>query len=213
MDQNYCDITVLLDRSGSMASIKTDMERGFDNFIAEQKRVPGKCLVTLTQFSTQGTPTLYTALPIAEVPPLTIQPLGGTPLLDAMHDTIVQTGRRLGSIPEAYRPGKVVFIVITDGEENSSVHATITDLHNEVTVQQEHYNWQFLFFGANMDAFAVGHMMGLRGQSIASYGANSAGAAASFAVAASSVGRYRAGNDTHVALTADEQATTRKTTE
>ena len=51
-DPNRTHLAFLLDRSGSMQSIKTDTEGGFDAFIAEQREQPGECTVTLAQFDT-----------------------------------------------------------------------------------------------------------------------------------------------------------------
>ena len=60
-DQNMCEIVVILDRSGSMASVREAMQEGFNGFIAAQQRVPGRCAVTLVQFDSQATETIYQA--------------------------------------------------------------------------------------------------------------------------------------------------------
>ena len=40
----------LLDRSGSMQSIKSDIEGGFAAFVDEQRKGAGECRATLAQF-------------------------------------------------------------------------------------------------------------------------------------------------------------------
>jgi hypothetical protein len=111
--------------------------------------------LTLVQFDTESTDVVHESMPILEVPDLnhqTFQPRGGTPLLDALGQTIDSTGRALAAIPEANRPNKVVFVVITDGQENSSHQHTKTSVKERIDHQSSRYNWQFVFLGANQDA-------------------------------------------------------------
>src|SRR5262245_2857992 len=103
----YCEIVVLLDRSGSMQSIAKDMEGGFDHFIKEQKLVPGDCKVSLYQFDTDYE-AVYVGKPLAEVPRCELKARGSTALNDAFGRTINATGARLAAMPEHERPSKVV---------------------------------------------------------------------------------------------------------
>jgi len=114
-DQNMCEIVVILDRSGSMASVREAMQEGFNGFIAAQQRVPGRCAVTLVQFDSQATETIYEARPIHLVPALHLEPRGGTPLLDAIGSTIASVGDRLLRTTEWLRPGRVLNIAPTVG--------------------------------------------------------------------------------------------------
>ena len=121
-DPKKCDITVVLDRSGSMEAVADDTIGGFNHFVKDQREEAGSACLTLVQFDTEYE-FVHRALPIAEVPRLTRQtfrPRGGTALLDALGRSINETGARLAAMPEAERPGRVVFVVLTDGEENSS---------------------------------------------------------------------------------------------
>src|SRR5580765_28629 len=111
-----CEVVVLLDRSGSMSSIKKEMEGGFDQFVKEQRAVPGICVLTLVQFDSQGIDTVHEAKPIADVPALDLAPRGLTPLLDAVGQTITKTKARW----DAKKFSKLLFLVITDGQENAS---------------------------------------------------------------------------------------------
>ena len=76
-------IAFLLDRSGSMQSIKDDTEGGFNAFIQDQRRQGGECRVTLAQFDNEYEE-VYRDLPLAEVPPLRLVPRGSTALLDSI---------------------------------------------------------------------------------------------------------------------------------
>jgi hypothetical protein len=171
----YTDITVLVDRSGSMATIQKAMENAFGEFLTKHKEVPSTKL-TLIQFDTADAQDIvYTARPVCEADKLSINPRGGTPLLDAMCMAIDSTGRRLASMKESARPDQVLFIVITDGEENSSKMYTRSDVKSRVTHQQSNYNWQFIYLGANQDAFAEAESFGIGKQWTLNYKASHIG--------------------------------------
>src|SRR6476620_7328202 len=126
MMKNETDVTVILDRSGSMEAIASDVIGGFNQFLAEQQRHPGDCRLTLVQFDDRYE-VLYLARPIADAARLTadtFEPRGSTALLDAIGRTIDATGARLAALPEAERPNRVLLAIVTDGQENASVHYT-----------------------------------------------------------------------------------------
>ena len=116
---NLTHIAFLLDRSGSMQSIKDDTEGGFNAFIEEQRREAGECRVTLAQFDNEYEE-VYRDLPLAEVPPLHLAPRGSTALLDSMGRLITMTGERLAALSDEERPGIVIIGIMTDGHENAS---------------------------------------------------------------------------------------------
>ncbi|WP_330250976.1 VWA domain-containing protein [Nocardia sp. NBC_00565] len=176
-------IAVLLDRSGSMQSIKSDTEGGFDAYVEEQRKVPKTTLVTLAQFDTEYE-LVYANRPIGAVPPLSLQPRGGTALYDAVGRLVTDVGSELAARPEHERPGTVIVVVLTDGHENSSREWTHPAVKALITQQQESYSWDFVFLGANMDAVAVGSALGFDPRRSLTYGATPAGAAGVFASAA-----------------------------
>jgi Mg-chelatase subunit ChlD len=157
-------IAVLLDRSGSMGSVKDETISGFNYFLKEQKKAGDNASLTLVQFDSESTDVVHEARPIRDVPDLnedTYQPRGSTPLLDALGQTITDTGKTLAVIPEAKRPNKVVFVVITDGQENASHRFTKTRVKEMIDHQTEKYKWQFVYLGANQDAFAEAGAVGI----------------------------------------------------
>lgn len=156
-------IAMLLDRSGSMQSIKKSTEVGFDAFIAEQRQQPGTCTVTLAQFD-DVYDEVYTDRPIADVPTLELQPRGSTALLDSMARLIHSTGERLAALPEDDRPGTVIVGIMTDGHENASVEYTHAAIRALVEQQERDYQWEFLYLGANQDAIEVGAQVGIRAE-------------------------------------------------
>lgn len=172
MKDSYTHITMILDRSGSMQSVRSDIVGGFNQFLSEQKAVPGECTVTLVQFDDQEPyDILRDCKPIQSVDPLgdEYQPRGSTPLYDAVGRGIVNTGERLSNMPEHDRPGKVVFVIITDGLENASKEYDAAKVAAMTKDQQEKYGWQFVYLGANQDALAEGAKMGTRRGSSANY--------------------------------------------
>ena len=125
-------IEFVLDRSGSMHSIKADIEGGFDAFIADQRTHPGQCTVSLTQFDNEYEP-VFTAIDVRDVRPLNLQPRGATAMLDAIGRSILALGERLAAQPEAERPGTVIVAVMTDGMENASREFTYVAIKELVT--------------------------------------------------------------------------------
>jgi hypothetical protein len=153
-------IYVLLDRSGSMQSIKQDIVGGFDAFLAEQRNAPGECRMTLARFDNEYEQ-VFADLPIGQVGPLVLEPRGSTALLDSMGRLIVDAGVHLAALPEHERPGTVVVAVMTDGYENASRewnHAAIKSLVDQQTMT---YGWHFLYMGADQDAIEVGKGLGI----------------------------------------------------
>jgi Mg-chelatase subunit ChlD len=185
-------IAILLDRSGSMGVVKDETISGFNYFLKEQKAAGDNASLTLVQFDSESTDVVHEARPVLDVPDLngnTYQPRGSTPLLDALGATINTTGRTLAAIPETNRPDKVVFVIITDGEENASHKFTKTQVKEMINHQSEKYNWQFIYLGANQDAFAEAGALGIAMANAANFDADRIPMA--YAGTAINVARYR----------------------
>jgi len=168
MRTDLTDITMVIDRSGSMDSIKTDAEGGINTFIESQKSEPGEALLTLVQFDTEYE-FVHQGVPIGSVPKFKLVPRGSTALLDAVGRAISEAGTRLAAIEEAQRPGLVVFVIVTDGAENSSKEFTREKIREMIEHQQSAYKWQFTFLAANQDAFAEGASLGIAQAGTAGY--------------------------------------------
>jgi hypothetical protein len=168
MNTNLTDLTLVVDRSGSMDSIKTDAEGGVNSFIAEQAKESGEALVTLLQFDTEYE-FLYQGTPIQEVPPYELVPRGMTALLDAVGRAVNETSERLAEMAEKDRPGLVIFVIMTDGLENSSKEFTKDQIKEMIERQQKEHDWHFTFLGANQDAFAEAGGMGIDQAGVANF--------------------------------------------
>lgn len=188
-DPNLTHIVVVLDRSGSMASIDSDATGGFNAFVEQQKKASGEAKLTLVRFDTEYEVT-YRNMSIRDVPELrTVEPRGGTALRDAMARAIGEKGAELAALPEHQRPGKVVFVIITDGLENASREYSADQVKSKVEHQQQKYNWQFTYLGANQDAVLVGRSLGISADTSASFAAGNVRFA--FCAASNMVASYR----------------------
>ncbi len=177
MKQNHADITIVLDRSGSMSNVATDTIGGFNTFLDSQKKTPGTATFTLHQFDGKFE-TVVNAEDIQKVQDLTSKtfvPRGMTALLDAIGRSVTDAGARLEKLPEGERPAKVIFVILTDGYENSSREFTREQIFKMVEHQKEKYSWEFVYLGANQDAIQVGGSLGINAQSSMTYASNTLG--------------------------------------
>jgi hypothetical protein len=202
VDANLTSITVVLDRSGSMGSVAGDVIGGFNAFVDAQRKQPGDATLTLVQFDHEIGTTLQN-VPIRDVAPLTREtycPRGSTALFDALGTTIAGLGATLAATPEHARPGKVIVVVMTDGHENASREYTRERIREMVEHQRERYAWEFVFIGANVDAFAEGTSLGIAGAMTCAYTSDSAGTRGAFETVARTVSTYRGGGTVDMAV-------------
>lgn len=166
------DITIILDRSGSMACIKADTIGGVNTFIEEQKKVAGEATFTLVQFDNHYD-VVHDALPMSKVPLLTDEtfaPRGSTALLDAMGKTINTIKSRISLLPEEEKPEEVIVVVVTDGQENASREFNKSAVFELIEGLTNVDKWNFVFLGANQDAIAEAAQFGVKGTHAMTYG-------------------------------------------
>lgn len=195
MKSGLTDITVILDRSGSMADVADDTIGGFNTFIDSQAKAPGDATLTLRQFDDRHD-VVYAGVPVKSAPKLTkqtFQPRGSTALLDAVGKGIDEIGRRLNALPASERPENVIVAIITDGGENASRCFTRTQVFQMITHQRERYNWEFTFIGANQDAIGEAGAIGIPAYAAMNYMSTPTGTTNAFRGISSSVLRKRAG--------------------
>ncbi len=164
MKQGHTDITVVLDRSGSMTPLIDETIGGYNTFLKGQKEAPGEAKLTLVQFDTQYE-FLETGVDIKGAKPLDSKryvPRGATALLDAVGRSINEAGARFAAMDESERPELVVFVILTDGEENSSMEFTKDQIKSTIEHQTEVYRWSFVYLGADQDSFAEAGGMGIQ---------------------------------------------------
>jgi uncharacterized protein YegL len=195
MNDNLTEIVFILDRSGSMAALEKDTIGGFNSFIENQKKEPGEAVLTTVLFDSLYE-VLHDHVNLKKVKPLTNKDYfarGTTALMDAVGLTINSVGARLNSTPESERPGKVIFVITTDGLENSSHEYSPGMIKNMITHQTEVYKWTFLFLGANIDAVKTAESYGIPAVASANYDATSRGTQSMYSSVSHATKRIRDG--------------------
>lgn len=163
MRENLTEMVFVLDRSGSMSGLAADTIGGFNELVEKQKKIEGDAYVTTVLFDHEYE-VLHDHVALEEVAPLTDKEYfarGSTALLDAVGRTIDAVGARLAATAEEERPEHVVFVITTDGMENSSREYTAQRVRGMIEHQQQKYSWQFVFLGANMDAVSEARKLGI----------------------------------------------------
>ena len=188
-------IYFVLDRSGSMESMASDVVGGFNGFLADQQSDGADALMTLIQFdSNDSHEILADALPIATVPPLTREsfaPRGGTPLYDAMGHAITDATIRIEKRRTAGEAAEsILFVTFTDGEENQSIEYSRERLFDLVK-KHEQEGWTFAYLGANQDSYAEGGRVGFSAANVQNFKGDSQGSRAALRSLSMSVSRRR----------------------
>lgn len=176
MNANLTEIIFLLDRSGSMAGLERDTIGGFNGFLEKQRNLGEETIVTAVLFD-DSYEILWNGVDAQKVQ-LTGKEYyvrGTTALLDAVGKTILDVGHRLSKTEETRRPGKVIFVITTDGMENASREFSHGKVKELIGHQQEKYNWEFIFLGANMDAAREAETMGISKDNAFNFEASSRG--------------------------------------
>lgn len=148
--KDYTHITLVVDRSGSMAGIQREAQGAINAYLAEQAELPGECSVTLVDFDTEHR-VVYSG-PIDDCGPYTLSPRGFTALNDAIGKSIIETGEYLAAKKEKDRPSKVLFVIVTDGGENASVEYQLHQVKEMIAKQEADYQWQFVFLSSDLNA-------------------------------------------------------------
>jgi hypothetical protein len=155
-----------------MQSVAADMIGGFNQFIKKQKENDvGECRVSFNQFD-DVFENVYSNIEVKNVQDLTDKtfvPRNYTALYDAVGRTIDEVGKELSDLPEGERPEKVWVVILTDGLENASKVYTQSKVRGMITEQQQKYNWDFTYIGANQDTWAVGQGLGISQDNTYSY--------------------------------------------
>ncbi len=193
MKKKYSEIVCVVDRSGSMGAIVNDAIGGFNTFLKEQKKVKGEATLTYAQFDTEYE-IIHENKPLKKVPDLTdktYQPRGATALLDAVGKTINEVGKRIDGLKKSQQPKKVIFAILTDGEENSSREFKREQILEMIKEKKEKLKWEFIFLAANQDAIQAGMSMGIQAKDSFNFDATKKGVRSGYGVMSNCVSSYR----------------------
>lgn len=179
------EIVFVLDMTGSMQPLASETVIGFNNFLVEQKKVPGKANITLITFNSYKTKKLLDKVDLTKVDSINhsdYRPDGLTPLLDT-----------IGNVIDEFKgiKNKVIFAIMTDGEENFSRKYNRKQIFDLVAEQRDKHKWEFIFLGANQDSYLEAGRLGIDPKDITNYDATAMGTRTAYSNLSASVTSYR----------------------
>ncbi|MBR0468650.1 MAG: VWA domain-containing protein [Mogibacterium sp.] len=183
------EVVFIMDRSGSMAGLEADTIGGFNSMLAKQKEESSNIIWSTVLFD-HISEVIHDRVPVDKVKELdddTYYVRGSTALLDAVGGAIHHIGNVHKYAREEDRPSKTLFVITTDGMENSSVIFDYRRVKRMIERQQKKYGWEFIFLGANIDAVGVAGRIGIAPQRAAKFHNDSRGIATNFSAVAESM--------------------------
>ena len=163
MNKNLTELVFIIDKSGSMSGLEKDTIGGFNSLIEKQKKEPGNAIVSTILFS-DVIDVIHDRLDIDQVPYLTSKDYfvcGCTALLDAIGQTLTRIIHVQENLNEDEQPGKTLFIITTDGKENSSKEYSYKKIKELINMVKEKYNYEFIFLGANIESEEEASKLGI----------------------------------------------------
>lgn len=193
MRKGLTELVFILDRSGSMSGLEADTIGGFNSMIIKQKKGEGEAIVSTVLFDDQAE-VLHDRIDIDKIDLMNDEQYyvrGCTALLDAVGGAIHHIGNVHKYAREEDRPEKTLFIITTDGMENSSRRYSYDRVKNMVEHQKERFGWEFIFLGANIDAVEVAGRFGIKANRAVNYECDSEGTKLNYDVLSETVTRMR----------------------
>ena len=193
MKKGLTELVFILDKSGSMSGLESDTIGGYNSMLKKQQSIEDECHITTVLFDNYYE-LLHDRIDIKAVSLITekeYQVGGSTALLDAIGNTIHKIGNAQKHTAENYRAEKVMFVIITDGEENSSREYSAEKVKAQIERQKTKFGWEFIFLGANIDAVLTAGRFGIAPDRAIDYLADSEGTELNFKVMASAVATFR----------------------
>lgn len=193
MKKNLTELVFILDKSGSMRGLEKDTIGGYNSMLEKQKAVEGECVITTVLFD-NNYELLHDRIDIRAVKPITEEEYfvgGSTALLDAIGKTVGKIGNAQKNTAEEYRAEKVMFVIITDGEENASRRYSAETVREMIKKQKEKFGWEFIFLGANIDAVETAGRFGIDADRAVDYVPDSEGTELNFCMMTETIAEYR----------------------
>ena len=194
---NKVEVVFIMDRSGSMSGLEADTIGGFNSMLQKQKEESNNIIWSTVLFD-HISEVIHDRVPVDEVKELDEDAYyvrGSTALLDAVGGAIHHIGNVHKYARKEDVPEKTLFVITTDGMENSSVIYSYDKVRKMITRQQEKYGWEFIFLGANIDAVEAAGRIGIRGDRAARFHNDDVGIAKNFSVVSESMCMMAGGLD------------------
>ena len=183
MGKGLTEIIYILDRSGSMSGLEADTIGGFNSMMEKQKKTGEKAIVSTVLFDDECE-VIHDRVPIEKIEKMTDEQYfvrGCTALLDAVGGAIHHIKNIHKYAREEDRPEKTIVVITTDGMENASRKYSREKIARMIKKQQNKYGWEFIFIGANIDAYAEAQKYGIRKDRAVNYVCDGIGTASVFA--------------------------------
>lgn len=176
---SYIKIVNIIDKSGSMMSMKQSAIKGFNEFIESQQKLDGDVTVTTVLFSSGDDIQLIcdntNINDCIFLDDKNYQPNGGTALLDAIGDVINTEIDWLATIPLSERPNKTLCVILTDGDEIDSKYYNVNKIKNMISEMKTDYKWEFIFIGTDESSIFLADNIGISKGNSYSYTTNDSG--------------------------------------
>ena len=193
MKKALTELVFILDKSGSMGGLEKDTIGGYNSVLTKQKEVDGECRITTVLFDDKYE-LLHDRLDLRAVSPITEKEYyvgGSTALLDAIGRTIHKIKNVQKNTADGYRAEKVMFVIITDGEENASREYSSEKIKTQIERQKEKHGWEFIFLAANIDAVETARNFGISADRAQNYHADEKGSEVVYASLAKATVAFR----------------------
>lgn len=193
MNNNLTELVFVLDKSGSMGGLERDTIGGFNSMLEKQRKEDGDVVISTVLFDDRMQ-VIHDRVGIDGIRDLTSEDyqVGGcTALLDALGKSIKHINKVQKALSEDERPAKTMFVITTDGQENSSHEYSYEKIKKMVEKKQEKKQWEFLFLGANMDAISAAANIGIRADRAANFVCDATGTAVNYSALSRAVSKLR----------------------
>lgn len=193
MKKGLTELVFILDRSGSMYGLENDTIGGYNEMLQKQKEVDGDCQITTVLFDDKYE-LLHDRIDIKAVDPITEKQYfvrGATALLDAIGNTVKKIDNAQKNTAEDYRAEKVIFVIITDGQENCSQIYSSEKIKALIEYKKTKYGWEFIFLGANIDAVETAAAFGIGVDRAVDYLADEEGTRLNYSIMSEAVAEFR----------------------
>ncbi len=193
MKKGLTELVFILDKSGSMSGLEADTIGGYNSMLSKQQAEEGECRITTLLFN-NSFHLLHDRIDLKAVGPITENEYrvgGSTALLDAIGLTVDKIGNAQKNTAEDYRAEKVLVVIITDGEENSSREYSSDKVKMMIERQKNRFGWEFIFLGANIDSVETAGRFGIGRNRAVDYVPDKQGVNLNYSTLNSTVAEYR----------------------
>lgn len=194
MKKGLTEIVMILDRSGSMSGLESDTIGGFNAMIKKQREEEGEAIVSTVLFDHERK-VIHDRIDIDDVPEMTTKEYyvgGSTALIDAIGCSIKHISNVHKYIRKEDVPEKTIFVISTDGYENSSHIYSSKEVKDMIAKKKKH-GWDFIFLGADIDSVETAKHFGIDEDRTASYVHDSVGVGCMYDAVSYAVSGFRKG--------------------